>query len=268
LKDFSPDLIISTSPLSSKYASVYKERKGENSVPVITYITDITYHSQWLSVCTDAYFVASENIKNSLIKKGIKSERIFVSPIPVKKEFKTPFSPAAGSSCKHIVVMGGGLGLIPVNAGFLSRLNQFKDVHTTVITGTNIKLYNRLKNRYRNLEILGYSDNVHHLMQNADIIITKPGGVTLFESINAQVPMFVILPVLAHEISNARYIEEKGLGMVIWDKRADAFNELIELIGDEDKIILMKNQIIKIKEQTCVAGINKIIRDWNIGAHK
>lgn len=52
----------------------------------------------------------------------------------------------------------------------------------------------KLYGKYDNIEIIGYCDNVHKYMQDAYIIISKAGGITLFESIYAQLPLLVICP--------------------------------------------------------------------------
>ena len=56
-------------------------------------------------------------------------------------------------------------------------------------------------------------------MRGADLVITKAGGITLFEILHSQVPLFVIHPFLEQEMNNARYAAEKGFAKVIWGRR-------------------------------------------------
>ena len=90
--------------------------------------------------------------------------------------------------------MGGGLGMIPFDNNLYQNLNDMENVKVTIITGKNKKIFNKLNGKYSNIEVIGYCDKVHEYMQESDIIISKPGGITLFEAIHSQLPMFVIYP--------------------------------------------------------------------------
>ena len=48
LMEHNPDLVISDLPLCSQYFSSYKEMR-ECSVPLYTYVTDITFHNEWVA---------------------------------------------------------------------------------------------------------------------------------------------------------------------------------------------------------------------------
>ncbi len=264
IKKYSPDLIISVSPLTSKYVSIYKELKEANDIPLFTLITDISYHSQWISDNTDAYFVACKEIKDYLVKKGINSEHIYISGIPVRQEFKVNNFASAKDSNKNILVMGGGIGLIPKCKEILFNLNKMSGINVTVITGKNKSLYKSLKRKYKNIKILGYSDNVSKLMSSSDILISKPGGITLFEAINLQLPIFIIKPTLAHEIVNAGFVEKNGIGKVIWNKNSKTYDELAQLLHNDNQLSIMKTQMRRIQKQTEKIELCKIIKDWSI----
>ena len=60
-----------------------------------------------------------------------------------------------------------------------------------------------------------YKRQVYRYMEKADLIVTKPGGITLFESIFAELPLATIAPTLMQEIHNAEFIEANAIGRVI-----------------------------------------------------
>lgn len=264
LNIYSPDLIISVSPLTSKYVSIYKESNKLNNIPLFTLITDISYHSQWISDNTDAYFVACKEIKDFLVKKGFMSEHIYISGIPVRQEFKVNNFTAEKDETKNILVMGGGIGLIPKCKDILFNLNKMSGINVTVITGNNKSLYNSLKRKYKNIKIIGYSDNVSELMSSSDILISKPGGITLFEAISLQLPIFIIKPTLAHEIVNAGFVEKNGIGKVVWNNNCDMYSELAELLHDDRQLNFIKDQMRCMQKQTQQIDLCKIIQDWSI----
>ena len=87
--------------------------------------------------------------------------------------------------------------MLPRAKSFYQGLNGLKDVKTTIITGKNRDLYQRIHGRYENIEVVGYTDQVYRYMQEADLVISKPGGITLFETIFSELPILVFSPYLS-----------------------------------------------------------------------
>lgn len=260
---FSPDLIITTTPVSSKYLTYYKVKTKQ--IPMFTYITDIYCHRQWMSTSTDAYFVGAEKLKYFLISKGVSEQNIYVSGVPVRKTFEFDSDDkCADNEIKRVLIMGGGLGMIPGSDYFLKKLNDAENIRTTVIAGKNKKLYDELREKYKNIDVLGYTENVSEYMHKADVIISKPGGMTLFESICCITPMLVIKPELVHEEANARYIEEEGIGKVVWNDTCDIFTQLKTMLFNEAEYKKMQLNLIKIKKQRKYNLINEAIANCQI----
>ncbi len=260
IENKNPDLIVSTLPIGSLSVSTYKKKTGDK-IPLITCLTDVSTHNEWFTPQTDIYFVPSPKVKASLINKGFNSRNIIVTGIPVKKQFKT------GSSCrsinynndKHLLVMGGGLGLIPKATEFYEQLNQIANLKTTVILGNNKEDYLKLAGRYENIDIVGYTTQVASFMQRADLMLTKPGGVTLFEAIHAELPILSLRPFLNQEKYNARYIEEEGLGKVLWHENQKIINIIKFLITDQHKINLYRKNIRRVKQKTENCSLYQIL---------
>lgn len=232
---YQPDLIVSTVPGFSKYIS-YSKEKAQADFKLYTYITDITVHDEWLAPKTDLYFVGSEATKNELIKRGVGEQLIKVTGIPVKAEFRNQhlldeanFSSDFATSPKEILIMGGGLGLIQGVTPLLDSLKEYENYHITVLTGHNQKMYDSLQNKYPHVTCVQYTDKVNEYMKQADLIITKPGGITIFEAINCQTPLLVLPPFLLQEIGNARFVEQEGLGVVAW-QTSDLFRLTVETL--------------------------------------
>lgn len=88
LQEYEPDLVISTHPFGSQMCSVLK-KKGKFHAKIATIMTDYAPHDQWLinSDLIDYFFVAHEGMKQALEEKGIESEKIFASGIPLSNRF-------------------------------------------------------------------------------------------------------------------------------------------------------------------------------------
>ncbi|MGI6204073.1 MAG: MGDG synthase family glycosyltransferase [Anaerovoracaceae bacterium] len=231
---FEPDLMISTWPVGARYIGAFKDCTGCD-IPYITCITDITAHSEWLSASSDAYFVGDISIKGELARKGIDPEKIYVSGIPVRSEFSSPreVSGAGPAKVKNILIMGGGLGLIPGADELLDILTRDENTRVTVITGKNEKLKRRLGERFPSADVRGYVDSPAECMKRADWIITKAGGITTFEAIMSETPMLILPPFLEQESENAEYIVRRGLGVVLSESRSDWSSEIPGLLADD-----------------------------------
>ena len=51
-----------------------------------------------------------------------------------------------------------------------------------------------------------YTNKINEYMRNADLIVSKSGGITLFEAIYSETPIYVVNPFLMQEVKNARFI--------------------------------------------------------------
>lgn len=71
--------------------------------------------------------------------------------------------------------MGGGLGLISFMDKEIEKLLLNKDIHITLITGKNQKLFDKYHNRFDNLTVIKYTNEVYKYMERASLIISKAG---------------------------------------------------------------------------------------------
>ena len=264
-----PDLIISTLPICGQYISAYKARRCCR-VPLYTYVTDITLHEEWIAAGTDLYFVGDSSTKNALISRGVSPSKILISGIPVRKAFRPHLAlrmpyinqPAQSGQPAHnsnsgarsvqalrsaqaaqpvtrILIMGGGLGLIPGGNELLKTMNDMPFLSVTLIAGKNEKLEREAREKYPNIRVIGFTTDVAQYMQEAQLIITKPGGITTFEAIATRTPLYIVHPFLEQEKGNARFIESNNIGRVIWDKQADVAADLFTLLDDRELLQMM-----------------------------
>lgn len=240
LSTYSPDLVIADLPMAVQYYSSYKKSK-KVEIPFYVYITDISIHSDWISKSVDKYFVGDKCCAVELVKRGISRYRIHISGIPVSDAFLK----GTGNNTKksNVLIMGGGLGLIPCQNRILSALNDAKDINATIICGKNEKLRKEVTEKYPHIKAVGFTNNVPGYLSRADVIITKPGGITTFEAIKAKTPLFIFEPDLVQEQGNSNFIKRKGLGLVI--KSEEAFSEevLLSFINDKEEINNIKNRM-------------------------
>ena len=243
-----PDVILSTHPVCSCVVSRYKRDEG-GRVPLITCITDVTSHSEWIHPDTDCYLVPSPNVRAALMAKGVDPERILVSGIPVKADFGRTARSQEGS--RELLIMGGGLGLMPRNNSFYEALNGLEGVHTTILTGKNDRLYRRLAGRYEQIEAVPFTDRVPEYMGRAHLMLSKPGGITTFEAIAARLPMLAWEPFLEQERENARFLVSHGMARVAAMEEEACLAAIRETIYDRKLLAGMERAMEKMAAELC-----------------
>lgn len=254
-----PDVIFSTLPLCSRLVSWYKD-EVDNQYTLVTCITDISSHEEWIHKNTNYYLVGSKVVKRMLLMKGVYEEKIFVTGIPVRKAFdlfkeerdyekKDKIVRGKKERKRKLLVMGGGLGLLPKKKNFYEGLNALDGVRTTVITGRNVKLYKILKGRYENVDVVQYTNEIANYMKNADVILTKPGGISVFEAISCEKPLLLFQPFLQQEVNNMRFVLRNNIGQVVSAKEQEGLEIIQKTIQDDAELQRMETCIGKLKEQ-------------------
>ena len=79
--------------------------------------------------------------------------------------------------------------------------------------------------------------------------ITKPGGITMFEAIHSQTPLYVNKPFLIQEAGNAAWIEAMHIGVVHWDDGRDPAQDILDLLENDVQLAEMKYNMQAMSEQ-------------------
>ena len=98
-------------------------------------------------------------------------------------------------------------------AKILSALDKVECVcQTLVVAGRNEPLRRELAGRdHRHpTRVLGFVTNMHELMEVADLIVTKPGGLTTSEALATGKPLFILNPIPGQEAANSDFLLERG----------------------------------------------------------
>ncbi len=275
LREKQPDIIISTHPFGTQMCN-YLKRKQKIDCKIATILTDFKSHEQWLigHESTDFFFVSNEFMKQELISKNINANKIYVTGIPIKKDFlelhnkKEILNELNFSENKKTILLfaGGefGLGKNKVTEILDSLAKNFKDVQVIAISGKNENMKNQfrgivIKNeREADIKILEFTDKVADFMAISDLVITKPGGLTTSESLVSNLPMLIINPIPGQEEENAEFLENAKVAK--WIKKDDDVDFILNiLLNDENILNNMKKNIINIAKPNSTKDICDII---------
>src|ERR671921_617910 len=244
-----PHVVVSVHPLTQHaFARVLKELGLAGKVPLVTVVTDPCYGFWKGWACDDVtlYLVASEEARRQLIDYGIQPERIKVSGMPVHPKFELPDERSAQAA-------RGALGLDPqkftvfVNAGWVGGGNIpqiFRelargelDVQAIFLAGKNEELRAEAESLAASahfpIKVIGYSEQVEQLMQAANVMVSKLGGLTTFEALACRVPIIAdaTTPPMPQESGAATMLAGRGAGVLL--KRAvDIVPEVRRMVED------------------------------------
>lgn len=257
LDERKPDVVISTHPLCTQLVGRCKKR-GKYGGLLLTCVTDITGHGEWLSRECDGYLVGAEAVKTAFVKRGVDPRRIAVTGIPVRREFKEA-APGATGGERRLLIMGGGQGLLPKDDSFYAGVNALPHVKTTLITGGNRKLFDRLAGKYPNIRVLGFTPQVWDYMGKSDLVLSKPGGATTFEAIFSATPMLAWEPFWEQERRNADFLVREGLGRVAGKEKDRCLAALEDLLGDPVALAGMKQRMVALRKRLDDRGLEELM---------
>ncbi len=238
VEEFGPDVVLCTHylPLETLGRLRVKPQRGKRSGEerpggssaalypvhrpyVVSIVTDFEAHALWMDPCVDLYCVAAEETKARLVARGAAAENILTSGIPISGRFSLKPDPRAVRKTLGLrddqpvmLVLSGGFGMGPVSE-IVSELDKVEhSFQTVVVSGKNEELRRELaaQDRRHPTHVLGYASNMHELMAIADLIITKPGGLTSSETLAMGKPLFIVNPIPGQEAANSDFLLERG----------------------------------------------------------
>jgi len=242
---------------------------AQNQRPfVVSVVTDFEAHALWMDPCVDLYCVAAEETRARLVARGAPAENAVVTGIPIAARFSS--KPDARAVRKTLglrddlpvlLVMSGGFGMGPV-AEILAELDEVPQPFQTVaVTGRNEELRRELaaQNRKHPTHVLGFATNMHELMSIADLILTKPGGLTSSEALALGKPLCILNPIPGQEAANSDFLLERGaaakvnrvedlpfrIGQLLGSKKLAAMAKAAKALGRPQSALAVCKEVLK-----------------------
>jgi len=243
-----PEVILCTHFLPAELLSRQKA-KGVDLPPLWVQVTDFDVHALWVHPHVDRYCVASDEVAFRLADRGIPRAKISVTGIPVMPQFSVPLERRACAAELGIepdrftvALMAGGAGVGAPDQLAARLLRASDELQLVALAGRNGELLSRLKKlaraHPRQLFPLGFTNAVERVMSAADLVITKPGGLTVSECLARHKPMLLVSPIPGQEERNADYLLEAGAALKAADAATLEF-KLAQLLADPARLRAM-----------------------------
>ncbi len=269
IENFQPDAIIACEVGASEIA-VIARRSNLTNAAIVNVITDYEAEPIWVKPEISAYTVAAETVKKQLESWGAKSESIEVCGIPLDASFsethdvnktKARFDLDARPS---VLLMGGGMGPTRMDEVAARLLEKGENLNIVALPGKDKRAkaaLEKLQNtKTVSLRVINWTNEVAALMRAADILATKPGGVTLSEAAACGVPMVLFDAIPGPETANAaRFaVAEAAVNAHGSDQTV---SEILRLLGDRESLNRMAANVRKLARTDAANVIAKLVKE-------
>lgn len=234
VEQFNPDRIICTYFLASPFLKSFAK-----TTPIDMLITDYELNKIVLDPNIRYFFAPDKDTSDDILKM---KRNGFATGIPIHPQFfeeknlqQTITDFNLKKDLPTVLVMSGGTGLVDT-ASLVKKIFKIeKNLNLAVISGkNNRRLYGKLSRltapKNINYRLIDFTDRIDELMKVADLIVTKPGGLTITECMHLSKPMLLISPIPGQEEANIRFIEKNNYGRLVADH--NKISNLIDNILD------------------------------------
>ncbi|MBL8122945.1 MAG: glycosyltransferase [Pyrinomonadaceae bacterium] len=252
-----PHVVVSVHPLTQHiFARVLRELNLADQIPLVTVVTDPCYGFWKGWACDDVslYLVANDDAKRQLMDYGVSESRIKISGMPVHPKFREVTETDA-QDARRAYGLDADKFTIFLNAGWIGGGNIpqiFRelvrgelDVQAIFLAGKNEDLRKEAEEIAKTakfpVKVIGYSDEIEKLMQSANVMVSKLGGLTTFEALACRLPIIAdaTTPPMPQEAGTVKLLSQKGAGILL-KKPADIVGVVNDLVTDNPRYLRMK----------------------------
>ncbi len=228
-----PHVVVSVHPLTQHiFGRILRELSLSEQVPLVTVVTDPCYGFWKGWACDDVslYLVANEDARDQLLDYGVSPEKIKISGMPVNPKFHEVDEKDA-QEARRIYGLDPDKFTVFVNAGWVGGGNIpqiFKelvrgelDVQAIFLAGKNEELRLEAEEIARTakfpVKVIGYSNEIEKLMQSANVMVSKLGGLTTFEALACRLPIIADATTepMPQEAGTVQLLQKRGAGILL-----------------------------------------------------
>ena len=225
-------------------------RKRTIRTPQMTVTTDFETHRLWVNEPCDLYTTATDEGRLYLGHWGVDVANVRVTGIPIHPVFanekpRTECAKRQGFTGDRPIVLqlSGGFGVGPIEQLFNAILAVDVPLEIVAVAGKNAKVRERLAkvrvpSRHR-AHVLGFTDQIDELMACADLVVSKPGGLTTSETLARGCAMAIVNPIPGQESCNSDFLLENGAAMKV-NNVATMTHKLAKLLRDKRELNRLK----------------------------
>ena len=251
INTFQPQIIVAAEVGACEIAVIARREKLTNA-EIVNVITDFEAEPIWVKPEISAFAVASEKVKKQLENWGANAEKIAVCGIPLNASFSEIHD--VNKTKSHfdldsrpiVLLMGGGMGPTRMDEVAARLLEKGADLQIVALPAKDAKAkaaLNKLQNSPTvSLRVINWMNSIAGLMQAADILATKPGGLTLSEAAACGVPLVLFDSIPGPEVQNAQWFVGQGAGIQT-NGSDETASEILRLLKNQSERARMSENV-------------------------
>ncbi len=265
------DVIVNTHFLPAEIIASLR-RKDRFHTPQLTVTTDFETHRLWVNQPCDHYFTATEEGAAYLQHWGVPAEHTTATGIPIHPVFSQE-KPREECLLRQGLVgdrpvllqLAGGFGVGPIEQIYRAVLDIEVPLEVVVVTGRNAAAKEQLAEvapPARHLvKLLGFTKEIDELMAAADLVLSKPGGLTTSETLARGAAMAVVNPIPGQESRNSDFLLENGAAIKI-NNLGTLAHKLTRLLGDKQRLAGLKAAAKRLGRPRAAFDVARRALDW------
>src|SRR5438552_1953669 len=247
IQSFQPSAVISTELAACELLALMPDARRAEFLSIAVLLDFLAVDPSWIKASIDFYCVPTNHEALLVQKMGIPEYRTVATGIPVRKGFSGAKRPDVRRTLNLpadkpvVLLMYGGMTGRLLKKSLRLSLGTVDATHV-VLSGTNRRDADGLRAiGHRNLRVIGWIDNVADWMNASDLLVSKPGGVTLGEAFSAHLPLVLFNPLGWWERANMRLAVDSGAAL-----EANSVDEIPERVMD---VLFNTARSVEIKQQ-------------------
>lgn len=264
-----PDVIITTHPFATEMVAALKSDRLV-SAPLICIITDYGAHRAYIADEVDSYVVASDDMVPELMEFGVPKKKINPFGIPVHGVFfdrqdqgmllrQLDLDPELPT----LLFMAGSFGVSNIIKLYRDLAETNVKMQIIVITGRNQKLFEAFEKEIGQnppipTRLFYFTDEVEKYMHAADLLVTKPGGLTVSEALACNLPMAVFDAIPGQEEDNANFLKTHDMCVRI-EKDGNFAKEISQLLQEKKHLQAMRENCAGFDKSRSIPNMLELI---------
>jgi processive 1,2-diacylglycerol beta-glucosyltransferase len=249
------DVVVNTHFLPAEIIASLK-REGKFDAPQITATTDFETHRLWVNEPCECYTTATAEGAAYLHTWGVNVHCTRVTGIPIhpvfsvqKDSLEVKRRQGLSDDRPVLLQLAGGFGVGPIEKLYRGLLALPTPMHVVAVAGKNQAVRDQLAQvpvpPQHKATVLGFTDQIDELMCAADVVLTKPGGLTSSEVLARGAAMAIVNPIPGQESRNSDYLLEHGAAIKI-NNIATLATKLAPLLAEPSKLKTLKENAKKL----------------------
>lgn len=215
------DAVVVTHIFPAQTVTALKYDGKLNNIITVAVATDYTCVPFWGETALDCYTIPHPDLTEEYVKRGVDSDKIKIRGIPVSHAFSEHLEKSQARHKYNLpedgniyLIMSGSMGfgnIVPLSDALLAR---DKSAYILIMGGNNTKMKRFLREHYSDntrVRILDFTNKVSEYMSAADVLFTKPGGLTSTEAVVLNIPVVLTDPIPGCETKNLKFFVDKGM---------------------------------------------------------